>query len=93
MEFARVLETLVDMLKVYSKPGWEYVLQTRSLQSNSRTISRATYFAGSFLVACILISTRDFGLENVCEETCKCVSLYGYIILTTIIRVYNNGHT
>jgi hypothetical protein len=61
-------------------------------QYNFRTISRATHYPGSFLVACIFISTRDFGLEKVCGERCKYFSLYGYNILT-IIHVYNNGHT
>ncbi len=81
VEFARVLQTLVDMLKLSSKPRWrgmfqKHVLETCSVQSNFRIISRATYYPGSFLVACIFISTRGFGLENVCEETCKCVSVY-----------------
>jgi hypothetical protein len=79
VEFARVLQILVDMLQVSSKPRWRgmfwrHVLETCSVQSNFRTISRATYYPGSFLVTCIFISTRGFGLENVCEETCKCVS-------------------
>jgi hypothetical protein len=80
-------QTLVHMLKVYSKPEWGYVLETCSLQYNFRTISRTTYYPGSFLVAYIFISTRDFGLEKVCEETCKYFSLCGYNILTTTIHV------